>query len=78
VVSEQSTTPDLVKLMRHAVEAASGHELDRLMGFFAPDAVFDLSDLAIGTFEGEAGIRGFLDDWWGTWGGPPDRVGGDR
>ena len=65
---EESTTPDPVELTRHAIGVASRHDLDALMGLFAPDAVFDLSDLGIGTFEGEAGIRGFLEDWWGTWG----------
>ena len=64
---EESTTPDLVELTRALFEASKRHDLDAYMGFFAPDAVFDLSDLGIGTFVGEAGIRGFLDDWWGTW-----------
>src|SRR6476619_3249856 len=66
-MSDGSTTPDPVELTRRAIELASRHDLDALMGFFAPDAVFDLSDLGIGTFEGEAAIRDFLEDWWGTW-----------
>src|SRR5436190_24135261 len=64
---EESTTPDPVELTRHAIEVASRHDVEALMVFFAPDAVFDLSDLGIGTFEGAAGRRGFLEDWWGTW-----------
>jgi ketosteroid isomerase-like protein len=64
---EESTTPDLVELTRRAFEVASDHDTDALMGFYAPDAVLDLSDVGIGTFEGVAAIRGFLDDWWGTW-----------
>jgi ketosteroid isomerase-like protein len=67
-VSQEPTTPDLVELTRQVLEAASRHDLDAVMGFSAPNPVFDLSDLGVGIFEGEAGIRGFLEDWWGTWG----------
>jgi ketosteroid isomerase-like protein len=65
---EEPTTPDPVELTRQAEDAWSRHDLDALMGFYAYDAVFDLSDLGIGTFEGAAAIRGFLEDWLGTWG----------
>jgi ketosteroid isomerase-like protein len=67
-MSEESTTSDLVELTRHALEAASRHDADALMGFYAPDAVLDLSAAGIGTFEGVATMRSFLEDWWGTWG----------
>jgi ketosteroid isomerase-like protein len=65
-MAEESTTSNLVELTRHVVEAASRHDLDALMGFYAPDAVWDVEGL--GTFEGVAAIRSFLEDWWGTWG----------
>jgi len=67
-MAEESTTPDLVELTRHAFGAANSHDLDVLMGFFAPEALYDLSDLALGTFEGAVAIRSFIEDWWGTWG----------
>ena len=67
-MSEESTTPDLAELTRDGIEVASRHYLDAAMSFFAPDAVMDLSDLGIGTFEGAASIRSFVEDWWGTWG----------
>ena len=67
-MSKESTTPDVVGLTRALLEAAKHHDLDAYMAFFAPDAAFDLSDLGIGTFEGAAAIRGFIEDWWGTWG----------
>jgi ketosteroid isomerase-like protein len=66
-MSEESA-PDLVALTRNALEAANRHDLDALMGCYAPDAVWDLSDAGIGTFEGVAAIRSFVEDWWGTWG----------
>ena len=65
---EESTTADLVERTRRAFELASSHDLDALMGFYAPNAVLDLSDAGIGTFEGAAAVRGFFEDWWGTWG----------
>jgi ketosteroid isomerase-like protein len=67
-MTEESTTPDLVELTRQAWEGVNRHELDRVTSFYAPDAVLDLSDVALGTFEGVAAIRSLLDDWWGTWG----------
>ena len=67
-MSEESTTPDLAELTRDGIEVASRHDLDAAMSFFAPDAVMDLSDLGIGTFEGAVAIRSFVEDWWETWG----------
>jgi SnoaL-like domain len=67
-MSQESTTPDLVALTRSALEAANRHDLDALMGFYAREAVWDLSDAGIGIFEGTTAIRGFIEDWWGTWG----------
>ena len=34
---------------------------------FAPDAVFDMSQVGMGTFEGLAAVREFLEDWWGAY-----------
>jgi ketosteroid isomerase-like protein len=65
---EESATPDLAELTRQAIEIASHHDLDAYMGFLGPDSVFDLSDAGLGTFEGATAIRGFFEDWWGTWG----------
>jgi ketosteroid isomerase-like protein len=67
-MSEESTTPDLVELTRRSLDAANRHHADALMRFYAPDAVFDVSDAGMGTFEGVATIKSFLEDWWATWG----------
>jgi ketosteroid isomerase-like protein len=66
-MSDESTVPDQVELTRRSFEAASRHDLDTALTRYAPDAVLDLSDLGIGTFEGTAAIRRFVEDWWGTW-----------
>jgi ketosteroid isomerase-like protein len=67
-MSEESTTPDLVELSRRAYEATSRHDIDALMGFYVPNAVWDGSNVGIGTFEGVAAIRSFVEEWWRTWG----------
>ena len=64
---EESTTPDLVELSRDVLDAASRHDLDAALSFYAHDAVWDLSAVGLGTVEGVAAIRTFVEDWWGTW-----------
>jgi ketosteroid isomerase-like protein len=66
-MSEESTTPDLVELTREVYRVASQQDLDGLMSFFAPHAVWDLSNPGIGVFEGVAAIAEFFKDWWATW-----------
>ena len=62
-MSQESTTPDLVILARQAYEAVSRGDFDAVMSVFAADAVYDLSDAGLGTFEGEEAIRRFFEDW---------------
>ena len=62
-MSEESTTPDLAELVRRYVEAAGSGDLDAMMSFYASDAVWDLAAAGLGTHEGSAAIRGFLEDW---------------
>ncbi len=62
---EESTTPDPVRLTRLAFEAVNRRDIDAVMSFFAPDAVLD-GRAAGGLYEGRAAIRGFLDDWFGS------------
>ena len=62
---EESTTPDLAELTRLAFEAVNQGDIDAVMSFFAPDAVLD-GRAAGGLYEGRVAIRGFLDDWFGS------------
>ena len=64
---EESTTPDLVENVRRVSDATSRRDLDSMMRFFAPDAVFDVSSMGFGTFEGRAAIRQALEDWWAAY-----------
>src|SRR5271163_2936067 len=66
-MSEESTTPDLVRLARQGYEAMSRGDLEGVMSLFARDAVYDASDAGLGTFEGEEAIRGFVEDWRRSW-----------
>ena len=63
VMSEESTTPDLVELMGRAFEAASRRDLDAVASSFAEDATFDGRGVG-GPFEGRAAIRGMLEEWF--------------
>ena len=66
-MSEESTTPDLVQLARRTVETANSRDLDTIMAFYTPDAVWDMSPLGMGTFEGQAAVRGFMEDWFASY-----------
>ena len=62
---EECTTPDPVELTRLAFEAVNQRDIDAVVSFFAPDAVLDGRAVG-GLYEGRAAIRGFLDDWFGS------------
>jgi ketosteroid isomerase-like protein len=65
-MSEESTTRDLVELMRGAYEASSRREFDAMMSVYGPDSVWDVAPLGLGVYSGEVAIRGFFEDWIGT------------
>jgi ketosteroid isomerase-like protein len=66
-MTEESTTPDLVELVRVIFEAANRRDFDAMLSYFAPDAVLDLSLLGLGHYEGPGAIRGFVGDWIGSY-----------
>src|SRR4051794_23365345 len=59
---DEAMTPDPVELTRRAFEAVNQRDIDAVMSFFAPDAVFDGR---VELSEGRAAIRRVLDDWFG-------------
>jgi ketosteroid isomerase-like protein len=64
---EESTTPDLVELVRRTIEADSFAEWAMLAEqLYAPDAVWDLGGM-FGSLDGFAAIRAFVMDYWLTW-----------
>jgi ketosteroid isomerase-like protein len=67
-MSEEATTPDPVKLTRTFYETMDRDwDFDALAGFFAADAVWDLSESHLGIYEGVAAIGDFLVGYWETW-----------
>ena len=65
-MSEESTTPDLVRLVQQVVEAGNRRDLDATLMPLAPDAVWDMSAFGMGVFRGRRAIHAFLEDWYGT------------
>jgi ketosteroid isomerase-like protein len=61
---EESTTSDLVELVRRTSEAGSRRDIDGILSFYAPGAIWDMSPVGLGVHEGAAAIRGFLEDWY--------------
>jgi ketosteroid isomerase-like protein len=64
---EESTTPDPVERARLTIDAYNRRDFDEVMRFVASDAVFDMSAAGMGTLEGVAAIRGFYEDWIGSY-----------
>ena len=60
----ESTTPDLVELQKRLTAATNRGDVDAVVAFYAPDAVYDMSPVGMGVFEGHAAVRGFIEDWW--------------
>jgi ketosteroid isomerase-like protein len=65
---EESTTPSLVELARRTIDAANEGDFDTLQRLYSPDAVWQApgAGLVEERFVGDAAIRGFFEDWYGT------------
>jgi ketosteroid isomerase-like protein len=66
-MSDESTTPDLVELTRLLYETADVGDLDAMMRLFARDAVWNMPEEGIETFEGTVAIRRFVEEWQGSY-----------
>lgn len=55
-----------MELTRRAFAAADAGDVDSVMSFVSPDSVWDASRWGFGTYEGRRRIRGFLEDWMGS------------
>jgi len=62
----ESETPDLAQLSRRRIEAINRRDLEAVIGFFAADAVWDMSPVDMGVVEGSTAIRDALRIWWET------------
>ncbi len=66
-MTEESTTPDLVLLLKRLSDAVGRRDPDAITALYAPNGVWDLSPIGAGTFEGHAAVRGFMEDWFGSY-----------
>jgi len=66
-MAEQPPSSDVIQVVRQAFDAGNRHDVDAIVGFHAPEAVWDLSDQGLGSYEGAAAIRGWIEDWFRTW-----------
>jgi ketosteroid isomerase-like protein len=74
---EDSTTPDLVELVRSAYDASNRRDFEAMMSAYGRDAVWDMTPIGLGIYEGLAAIRGFVEDWVGTyeeWHAEPEEI----
>jgi ketosteroid isomerase-like protein len=62
-MSEKSTTPGPGDLVRGFLESTDRGEVGESLRFYAADAVFDMSPVGLGVYEGPEAIRRFYEDW---------------
>jgi ketosteroid isomerase-like protein len=60
------TASPAYELTRRSFEAADSGDFDRMIGFYGPESVFDMSPWGLGTYAGLAAIRAFFEDWIGA------------
>jgi ketosteroid isomerase-like protein len=63
MTSEKPTTDVPVDLVRRGTEAFNRRDFDTMMSIYGPASVWDGSRWGMGTFEGSAAIRDFIEDW---------------
>ena len=62
-MSGESTTPDPKRLLGRLIEAFNRRDLDAVLGYLAPDVVYDTSHSGFGIYTGVPAVRGFFEDW---------------
>ena len=60
---EESTTPDLAELVARLFEFVTRREWETVLSMCTPDAVWDMSPLGLGSFQGPDAIRGLWEEW---------------
>ena len=65
-MAKESAPADLVECVQRIVDATNARDFDAVMSFCAPDAVVVATGMST-SFEGVAAIRGFIEDWIGSY-----------
>jgi ketosteroid isomerase-like protein len=64
---EESSTPDLVEITLGIFEAMDRDwDVDAVATHWSPDVVWETLG-GMGTYEGAAAVRLFMEGWWSTW-----------
>jgi ketosteroid isomerase-like protein len=64
---DESTTPDLVEITLGIFEAMDRDwDIDAVAAHWSPDVVCETLG-GMGTYEGPAAVRLFIEGWWSTW-----------
>jgi uncharacterized protein (TIGR02246 family) len=63
---QETTTADLVELVRRVVDAVHARDFAAVQSAYAPQAVLDISELGADTLEGHVAIRAFYEEWAAT------------
>jgi len=66
-MSEDSATPDLVEVWRHANEVLNEGDLDAAIEFYAADAVLDTTRTLGSVDRGREAIRGKYEEWFAAY-----------
>jgi ketosteroid isomerase-like protein len=64
---EESLIPDRVELVRSFWAWGARGDWDRILAYYAPDAVWDMSPLGLGTYGDAAAMRAVWEDWVSTY-----------
>jgi ketosteroid isomerase-like protein len=63
---EEPASTYLLERVRAALQAGNRGDIDAMVSFFDPDAVWEFHGLGT-SFDGLHAIRGLLEDWFGTY-----------
>ena len=66
-MSEEPTAPDVVELARLSFLPVETRDFDAIMAFWTDDPLWDLSPMGLGVYRGTAAVRGFFEDWIGSY-----------
>jgi ketosteroid isomerase-like protein len=67
-MSEESTTPDLVELVRRLNEAFKAHDADAYLSFLAPDVVHrPIATFTTKEYRGRDAVWAFRAEWHDAW-----------
>jgi len=65
-MSEEFTTPDLIEVTLRSFEALRRGDVDEMVSYYDPDAVWDNSPAGEASHDGLGQIRALFEDWLGA------------